>query len=305
MACRNCKRLGHIKRNCIYDYTNERCKHCRASDHISEYCPTLIHFYIDNSSTTPTINNEYELFCYYCGEDGHLGDDCSYAPASRDNYPTVFSSEILKNSKNYRDILTNTSARESDYQSNKHHVIEISDGDDELGFTKSNNYNNNEGTSRSHKRKHHKKERRDKKERKDKSREELRHYQRRSDSNKRFKSKYNGNNSNNEYRSGNNNWKALTQATIASSSTSASTSTSSSSLPRPTRSGYMDVNRNIITDFPRHEQHHALPQPNRTGYTNSGSRGNNLPQPSRSGSTTNTEVQKFSKSRYKGGYRRN
>ncbi|CAO3626117.1 unnamed protein product [Cunninghamella blakesleeana] len=297
LFCSRCKEPGHYIKDCINDKRRSHCKYCKEYSHASQYCPTLIHIYTENDPSDTKYKN-FEMYCYNCGDEGHLGDDCPELSNDTEYRATVFSSKVLK----YKYVTPST-----DDESNGSKGSEGSDNESnnsESDSVPKSTQPSSPSSQPSKKRKKNRKENYNKQNKNYKSNEQRRYRDNnrndrndrnnRNDSNdynKKYKSKYN----NDKYKSGNNNWKALSQQ-------QQTISQPSSSLPRPSRSGYMDINRNVITDFPRNDT--TLPKPTRTGYTNTNSIERRLPTPTRSGNMD--DLYRFnSKSRYKGGYRRN
>ncbi|KAI9025037.1 hypothetical protein CLU79DRAFT_745948 [Phycomyces nitens] len=89
--CPRCKRRGHSQEECEFAEVTTDCVNCGSSKHISAHCPTNAHVYVGEiqgkKKTTP--------YCYYCGDSHHYGDECDMRQNLSTITPTVFSKYSL------------------------------------------------------------------------------------------------------------------------------------------------------------------------------------------------------------------
>ncbi|THH12398.1 hypothetical protein EW145_g60 [Phellinidium pouzarii] len=139
-TCFNCGLKGHINKDCPNRFTARRlmnrefyddCGRCGSDLHSIKECPTLwrIYEYVDDAEREATLRMRKEkenlrigqggegyigddLWCYNCGEDDHLGDDCDEAlrPPDFPKEPSAFGSHNIMSGP-FADLLSNVSRR--------------------------------------------------------------------------------------------------------------------------------------------------------------------------------------------------
>lgn len=270
--CAKCKFRGHNAIDCTNAKTYESCRHCGATYHHSDMCPSLLHTYVGEvaAKTTPVA------WCYNCTERGHYGDECPDLPQYKTTMPSAFSKLSLglgsrfdpkkakkassssyhgstytaNNHQRWSDSSRESSPRYDHRDTRKRSRYGHNDSDDDYnsrytrrdnGSSLTNNSNNNSS----------------KKRQKTSNQQGLdgffSHQQQQTPSRN---NNSNNNKQNNNSRSGNNNWKAM----------------NNNALPQPTRSGTVKVNsysrqqRQDYGDFPRGNNDSSnLPRPSASG----------------------------------------
>ncbi|CAO0790159.1 unnamed protein product [Mucor circinelloides] len=302
--CSKCKFRGHNAIDCTNTRTYENCRHCGASYHHSDMCPSLLHTYVGEMAATSTP----VAWCYNCTERGHYGDECPDLPQYKTTMPSAFSKLSLGFGSRFEPKklkkASSSSYHGSTFAVNKHQRWSDSSRESSPRYDhrdkKRSRYNHNDSdddynsrytrqdTSSSSSKNNNKK-------RKKNDHQGLDGFFSHQQQPSGFSSK--NNNKQNNGRSGNSNWKAM----------------NNNSLPQPTRSGTVKVNsysrqqqqRQDYGDFPRSNNNNgnSLPRPSASGVIDltGDSSGNN----SRGGGGGGGEYSSNRRPKYHGGYSRN
>ncbi|XP_046859274.1 zinc finger CCHC domain-containing protein 7-like isoform X1 [Xenia sp. Carnegie-2017] len=144
-VCYNCRKPGHKIKKCPRPRRNghSTCNRCHAFGHFEDFCPdrwrqyhyTIAQGEMVRASGNPLKHNN--IFCYNCGEEGHLGHECIEGKKgfTDSSYPYVvkydqFTSKFVsrnvnRNSNEIEMQLKNTPIRKS--KTNKKFVLERND----------------------------------------------------------------------------------------------------------------------------------------------------------------------------------
>ncbi|KAK4521435.1 uncharacterized protein ATC70_012050 [Mucor velutinosus] len=314
--CSKCKFRGHNAIDCTNARTYESCRHCGATYHHSDMCPSLLHTYVGEvpAKSTPVA------WCYNCTERGHYGDECPDLPQYKTTLPSAFSNLSLglgsrfdpkkakKSSSSYHgstytankhqrwsDSSRESSPRYDHRDSKKRSRYSYNDSDDDYSNSRYTRRDNASSSKHSNNGNNSKKRQKVNNQGLDGF---FSHQQQQASSS----SSRNNNNSkqNNNGRSGNSNWKAM----------------NNNSLPQPTRSGTVKVNsysrqqqqqqRQDFGDFPRGNNNtNSLPRPTSSGVIDLTGESNNSNKNSNRGGGGGGEYSSNRKPKYHGGYSRN
>ncbi|GAN03512.1 conserved hypothetical protein [Mucor ambiguus] len=335
--CSKCKFRGHNAIDCTNARTYESCRHCGATYHHSNMCPSILHTYVGEvtAKSTPVA------WCYNCTERGHYGDDCPDLPQYKTTMPSAFSKLSLglgsrfdpkkakkSSSSSYHgsnytankhqrwsDSSRESSPRYDHHDSRKRARYNYNDSDDDYNnsrytrrdngsSSKSNNNNSNSNSSNNNNSNNNNNNNYNGKKRQKTNNQQgldgfFSHQQQQASASS---SSRNSNNNNNNSRSGNNNWKAM----------------NNNSLPQPTRSGTVKVNsygrqqqqRQDYGDFPRGNNNtNNLPRPSASGVIDlTGDRSSSSNKNNNRGGGGGAGGGEYSSNRrpkYHGGYSRN
>lgn len=88
IKCSNCNENGHYRSQCHQKWKKVYCTLCNSKRHARERCPSIWRVYLLKDDNGSSKSNKLtlpfdKLFCYNCGLQGHLGDDCNQRRSSR------------------------------------------------------------------------------------------------------------------------------------------------------------------------------------------------------------------------------
>ncbi|KAI8058880.1 hypothetical protein BDF21DRAFT_430179 [Thamnidium elegans] len=279
--CANCKMRGHNQIDCTNPRETKCCRICQISYHNALNCPSLLHVY---ENEVPA-RKQPTAYCYYCTAKGHYGDECSMLPKYLTTMPSVFSQLSLSSGSRFdpKKTMKNTASSFGTVGSHQRWSDSSRDnsprgGNDRGGggyhdhankkrrygeddYSNRNRYNNNNDRYNSNKndKKSYKSSNAPPNSYKDNNAGGKRHRtdlvedSRSSGLDTFFVNEKKKKNFDYAGKSGNNNWKAV-----------------NSSLPQPTRSGTVNLNKkrqqqNYDGDFPRGGGSDELPRPSSSG----------------------------------------
>ncbi|KAG1179472.1 hypothetical protein G6F70_001150 [Rhizopus microsporus] len=246
--CRLCKMDDHNKEDCRGKRETRDCELCGDKYHNTEICTKMLHIYDGEKPASKSMT----IFCYNCGDYDHFGDQCR-----RYSYNSIIPSVFSEESINYSEL--NKNRKKSNKRKRREHYYFESDDDDisrkkskssrDYRHPSSNNNNNNNNNSSSSHRMYNKGSpssssttssvySRDEGKKRKKGKKVL----------DDFFGKQKGNRSpgSNQAITGNSNWKAINNYM--------------NSLPQPSRSGTVQLNKNK-----NNRERADLPKPSKSG----------------------------------------
>ncbi|KAK9766589.1 hypothetical protein K7432_004247 [Basidiobolus ranarum] len=100
--CHNCNKRGHRARDCPEprSFGVKECRRCESRNHHSEECPLIWRQYVIAKPNPAKIKPD-RMFCYNCGDYGHLGNKCSKSNMDQSSGSGAFNNSH-QNSRNSR-----------------------------------------------------------------------------------------------------------------------------------------------------------------------------------------------------------
>ncbi|KAI7875607.1 hypothetical protein K492DRAFT_210840 [Lichtheimia hyalospora FSU 10163] len=224
--CLRCKRRGHEAANCEHRYEHESCKRCGLSFHNTVHCPSIVHRYKGQSTPVAHVTP----YCYFCGRSQHYGDECPRRGHHIQDVISPFSDKNATSGTRF-EMQHNMKASASAFSERRH-----------KRWKDSSSSEGSQQRESSKKRKHHNKPSLDDffEGNGSYTRERYNRTQRHSPPRRTMGTQY----TQLQRGHGNNNW---------------------NNIPRPTRSGTVNINDRSSMDFPRNGVASGLPKPSSSG----------------------------------------